>query len=77
MAATVDLAEGAVAISVRFGDVYHEILSYADKISTDLIIVASHKPNFGNYLLGTTAARIVRHATCSVFVARLAGVTDR
>jgi nucleotide-binding universal stress UspA family protein len=77
LAATVDLAEGAVAISVRFGDVYHEILSYADKISTDLIIVASHKPNFGNYLLGTTAARIVRHATCSVFVARLAGVTDR
>ena len=77
LAAKVDLAQGAVAISVRFGDVYQEILAYADKISTDLIIVASHKPNFGDYLLGTTAARVVRHAACSVFVARLDEVTDR
>ncbi len=41
------------------------------------IIVASHKPNVGDYLLGTTAARVVRHAACSVFVVRLDEVTDR
>ena len=77
LAAKVDLAGGAPAISVRFGDVYQEILAYADKIGADLIIVASHKPNVGDYLLGTTAARVVRHAACSVFVVRLDEVTDR
>ena len=51
--------------------------AYAKKIGADLIIVASHKPNVGDYLLGTTAARVVRHATCSVFVVRLNEVTDK
>ena len=77
LAAKVDLAEGAATGSVRFGEVYQEILAYAGKIGADLIIVASHKPDVGDFLLGTTAARIVRHATCSVFVARLDGVTAR
>ena len=73
LAAKVDLAEGAAAISVRFGDVYQEILAHANKIGADLIIVASHKPNVSDYLLGTTAARVVRHAACSVFVVRQTG----
>ena len=75
LAAKVDPAAGGAAISVRFGDVYQEILAYADKIGAELIIVASHKPDVGDYLLGSTAARVVRHAACSVFVARLDGVT--
>jgi nucleotide-binding universal stress UspA family protein len=73
LAAKVDLAEGAAASSVRFGGVYQEILAYAAKIRADLIIVASHKPNVGDYLLGTTAARIVRHASCSTLVVRQTG----
>ena len=70
LAAKVDLAEGAATSSVRFGSVYQEILAHADNISADLIIVASHKPDLGDYLLGTTAARIVRHASCSALVIR-------
>jgi nucleotide-binding universal stress UspA family protein len=70
LAAKVDLAEGAAASSVRFGGVYQEILAHAANIGADLIIVASHKPNVGDYLLGTTAARIVRHASCSTLVVR-------
>ena len=70
LAAKVDLAEGTATVSVRFGSVYQEILAYADKIGADLIIVASHKPNVGDYLLGTTASRIVRHAPCSALVVR-------
>ncbi len=73
LAAKVDLAEGAAASSVRFGGVYQEILAHATKIGADLIIVASHKPNVGDYLLGTTAARIVRHASCSTLVVRQTG----
>jgi nucleotide-binding universal stress UspA family protein len=73
LAAKVDLAEGAAASSVRFGGVYQEILAHAANIGADLIIVASHKPNVGDYLLGTTAARIVRHASCSTLVVRQTG----
>ena len=43
------------------------------KIGTDLITVASHQPNVGDYPLGTTASRVVRHAACSVFVVRQTG----
>ncbi len=77
LAAKLDLDEGSATVSVRFGDVYQEILAHADNIGADLIIVASHKPNVGDYLLGTTAARVVRHASCSVFVVRLDEVTGK
>ncbi len=70
LAAKVDLAEGAAASSVRFGDIYQEILAHAEQIGADLIIVASHKPDIGDFLLGTTASRIVRHASCSALVIR-------
>lgn len=73
LAAKVDLTDGAVTSSVRFGSVYQEILAHANKNGTDLIVVASHKPNVGDYLLGTTAARVVRHASCSALVVRLNG----
>ena len=73
LAAKVDLTDGAVTSSVRFGSVYQEILAHANKFGADLIIVASHKPNVGDYLLGTTAARIVRHASCSALVIRPSG----
>ena len=73
LAAKVDLAEGAATSSVRFGDIYQEILAHADNIGADLIIVASHKPDIGNYLLGSTAAHIVRHASCSTLVIRQSG----
>ena len=73
LAAKVDLAEGAADSSVRFGDIYQEILAHADNIGADLIIVASHKPDIGDYLLGSTASRIVRHASCSALVVRQSG----
>ena len=77
LAASIDLDQGSATVSVRFGDVYQEILAHAENIGADLIIVASHKPNVGDYLLGTTAARVVRHAACSVFVVRLDEVTGQ
>ncbi len=73
LAAKVDLTDGAATSSVRFGSVYQEILAHAGKFGADLIIVASHKPNVGDYLLGTTAARIIRHASCSALVIRPGG----
>ncbi len=55
---------------VRVGNVYAEILKLADEISCDLIVMASHRPKLEEYLLGPNAARVVRHATCSVLVVR-------
>lgn len=46
------------------------ITEHAKKIGADCIIVGSHKPGLRDYFLGSTAARIVRHASCSVHVLR-------
>ncbi len=52
------------------GTVYEEILDIAKKINADLIIISSHRPELKDYLLGPNAARVVRHAGCSVLVVR-------
>lgn len=55
---------------VRHGAVYPEVLAEAEEWGTDLIIVGSHRPAMATYLLGSSAAAIVRHAKCSVLVVR-------
>ena len=52
------------------GYVYEVILSIADKINADVIVVAAHRPELKDYLLGPNAARVVRHTKCSVLVVR-------
>lgn len=46
------------------------ILDWADVNKPDLIIIASHRPGMQDLLLGSTAAKVVRHATCAVHVVR-------
>ncbi len=55
---------------VANGTVYEEILRTAERIGCDLIVMASHRPELKDYLLGPNAARVVRHAGCSVLVVR-------
>jgi len=50
--------------------IYAEILGVAEEAEADLVVVGSHLPAVKDYLLGTNAARVVRHARCSVFDAR-------
>ena len=57
-------------IIVDAGNAATACLRVAERCGADLIIVASHNPNFSDYFLGSTAARIVRHAACSVLVMR-------
>jgi len=52
------------------GTAYEVILRMAKEISADLIVVASHRPELKDYLLGPNAARVVRHANVSVLVVR-------
>ena len=57
-------------VGIRTGHPANEILEAASKFDVDLIIVASHRPGLSDYFLGSTAARIVRHAQCPVLVDR-------
>jgi nucleotide-binding universal stress UspA family protein len=56
--------------SVATGKIYQEILRAAETIGADLIVMGSHRPELSDYLLGPNAARVVRHADCSVMVVR-------
>lgn len=59
-----------VKTHVHFGSIYKEVLKAADEIDCSLIIMASHRPESKDYLLGPNAARVVRHAKQSVYVVR-------
>jgi len=61
---------GTVATQIRSGRPHQQILAAADELGADLIVVASHQPGLQDYLLGSVAAKVVRHAKCSVHVIR-------
>lgn len=52
------------------GTIYKEIIRVAKELPADLIVMGSHRPALSDYLLGPNAARVVRHADCSVMVVR-------
>lgn len=70
IAAATGLPADRVVTKIRYGRPYHEILEEAAAQKTDLIVMASHKPSFSTYLIGSNAAHVVRHAKCSVMVLR-------
>ena len=61
----------AYLAGVRAGDIIRQVDGDVVKDNTDLISkIASHQPGLQDYFLGSTAAKVVRHATCSVLVMR-------
>lgn len=59
-----------VEIETRHGAAAGQILEAADDHGADLIMIASHRPGLSDYFIGSTAARVVRHAQCSVLILR-------
>jgi nucleotide-binding universal stress UspA family protein len=55
---------------VAEGKIYREILKAARTVPADLIVMGSHHPELKDYLLGPNAAKVMRHADCSVMVVR-------
>lgn len=55
---------------VGLGTIYREIINQADKVGADLIVMASHRPELQDYLLGPNSSQVVRHAKQSVLVVR-------
>ena len=70
MAAAIDRPRETLSTVVRIGGVYPELLAEAAEWQADLIIVGAHKRSMATYLLGSSAAAIVRHASCTVMVVR-------
>ena len=54
----------------RLGIPGQVVIELADELHADLIVMGSHGYGFFERLIGTTAARIVNHARCSVLVVR-------
>lgn len=61
---------GIAVYEVRTGHTYQVILEVADANNVELIVIASNRPGFREFYLGSTAAKVVRHARCSVHVVR-------
>ena len=59
-----------VEVETRHGAPAAQIIEAADDHGADLIMIASHRPGLSDYFIGSTAARVVRHAPCSVMVLR-------
>ena len=70
LSAIADSSELNAKVEVRSGHTYQTILKVAEEIEADLIVIASHKPGMQDSFLGSTAAKVVRHASCSVLVER-------
>ncbi len=67
---SIDLPAARKSAVARAGGIYHELLQEATDWDADLIVVGSHRPVMSDYLLGSNAKTIVRHAQCSVLVVR-------
>ena len=61
--------DGVSAVLVT-GHSSRTIVDYANENGTDCIVIGSHRPGLSDYLIGSTAARVVRHAQCAVHVQR-------
>lgn len=54
---------------VQEGVPYHEIVQAAIRLDCDLIVMSTHgRTGFMHVLMGSTAERVVRHASCPVLI---------
>ena len=68
--AAADAAGLRVTVEIESGHAARTILEVAEKTGADLIVIGSHQPGLEDYLLGSTASRVVRHAKCDVLIQR-------
>ena len=55
---------------VAYGSIYKEILRVSGEIPADLIVMAAHRPQAGDFLIGSNAERVSRRAKCTVMLVR-------
>jgi nucleotide-binding universal stress UspA family protein len=70
MRSTIDAHIESRALT-RSGQPYYEIVSAAEDLDVDLIIISTHgRTGLAHTFMGSTAERVVRHAKCPVLVVR-------
>jgi len=57
-------------VDVEIGSPWHAICAVAEREKADLVVVGSHGYGTLDRVLGTTAAKVVNNAGCSVLVVR-------
>ena len=70
LAEDVKLPSETVHAVVRHGRIYREVLAQAEADATDLIVIGCHKHGATDFLLGSNADKVSRHAACSVYMVR-------
>ncbi len=55
---------------IATGRIYRSILRQADAIEADLIVMASHRPELQDALIGPNADLVMRHAKASMLIVR-------
>ncbi len=59
----------SIAVHVRSGEPAREIAEFGAELSADMIVVGTHKaPHLKTLFVGSTAERVMAHATCPVVV---------
>ncbi len=70
------LRSGRVTRDVRVGTPFVEIVRYARETECDLIVIGTHgRSGLAHVLLGSTAEKVVRKASCPVLTVRPEGHT--
>ena len=69
LAPLVEGISGAEIVVVE-GHSARTILDHAEAHQKDCIVITGHRPGMQDLFLGSTAARVVRHAHCAVHVIR-------
>ena len=63
-------AAEAAEVHIIAGHSATSILEWANAHDVDCIVLNSHQPGLSDLLIGSTAAKVVRHAKCAVVVLR-------
>lgn len=56
--------------TVLRGVVYEQVIQHADRLRASFVVIGASKPTVKDLLIGPNAARVSRHASCSVLVVR-------
>lgn len=65
-----EMPDAEVTEHVAIGQVYREIVRAAEDNACDLIVMASHRPELSDLLIGPNADHVARHTTASVMIVR-------
>jgi len=57
-------------VEARIGTPWQVVCDGAREVQADVVVIGTHGYGVLDRLIGTTAARVVNHAKCSVFVVR-------